>query len=283
MRGAAPADKPVSQTSRWMAAARARETGRKDRLFSDPLAAGLAGPEGFAWLARTDPPGSTRGPGAYSVIRTRFFDDFLQNVCRDPGVRQVVLVAAGMDSRAFRLDWPAGTHLYELDLPAVLDHKDAVLGRAGAEPRCARRAVGVDLEDGGWPRALRAAGYRPEEPSVWLAEGLLLYLSQDAVEVLLERIGALAAGGSFLGADILNRRSLLTPVTWPTLAALAWSGAPGRFGTDEPNALLSRHGWRADVTQPGEEGANFGRWPNPAPPRWVKGLPRAFLIRAQHL
>ncbi len=264
-----------------MAAARARESGRADSLFEDPLAVDLAGPEGFAWLVRTDPPGSVRGPGAYAVIRTRFFDDFLQNTCRSPEVRQVVLVAAGMDTRAFRLDWPSGTRLYELDLPEVLEYKEAVVRDAGAKDRCMRRAVRVDLEEADWPRTLLDAGYRPELPSVWLAEGLLFYLDEADVEVLLEKIGALAADGSFLGVDVMNRRSLLSPVTWPLRSALAWTGAPGTFGTDEPEALLYRHGWKADVTRPGEEEANFGRWPNPAPSRWTAGFPQAFLVRAQ--
>ena len=154
---------PVSATSRWMAAARARETRRRNRLFCDPLAADLAGPEGFAWLRRTDPPGSLGGPGAYAVIRTRFFDNFLESVCQGSKVRQVVLVAAGMDTRAFRLDWPPGTRLYELDLPEVLDYKETVVRGAGSKARCLRRTVGVDLEEPDWPKALRDAGLAREE------------------------------------------------------------------------------------------------------------------------
>lgn len=265
-----------------MAAARARETGRRDRLIRDPLAAELAGPEGFALLERTDPPGTVGGPGAYAVIRTRFFDDFLRNVCQVSRVRQVVLVASGMDTRAFRLDWPPGTRLYELDLPEVLDYKETVLREAGTEARCPRYVVRVDLERADWPRELLAAGYQTDEPSVWLAEGLLFYLNEAAVEGLLEKIRALAAPDSFFGVDVMNRGSLLSPVNQPLLATLAWSGAPGRFGTDEPEALLYRYGWSADVTQPGEDGANFGRWPSP-PSRQISGLPRAFLARGRKL
>ena len=276
-----PGSKPVAQTSRWMAAARARENERSDRLFHDPLAAELAGPEGFAWLGRTDPPGSLGGPGVYAVVRTRFFDDFLQTVCQDSEVRQVVLVAAGLDTRAFRLDWAPGTRLYELDLPEVLDYKKTVVRDAGAKARCLRRPVGVDLEEPDWSRFLRAAGYRPDKPSVWILEGFLFYLDRSAVEVLLQKIDALAADSSFLGVDIMNRQSLLSPMTWPLLTVLDQSGAPAQFGTEEPEKLLARHGWKAEVTQPGEKEASFGRWPTPALPRWVAGFPRAFLARAR--
>ena len=92
-----------------MAAARARESERADRLLYDPLAAALAGPEGFAWLEHMEAAARSDWPGLYPVIRTRFFDDFLVDSCRRAGVRQVVLAAAGLDTRAFRLDWPSGT------------------------------------------------------------------------------------------------------------------------------------------------------------------------------
>src|SRR5215213_4613965 len=115
---------PVAQTSRWMAAARARESEHPYRLFDDPLASALAGPEGFAWLDRMEPARSWGGPALYVVVRTRFFDDFLAHASRDTGARQIVLLAAGMDARAFRLDWPVGTRLYELYRPEVLGIKD---------------------------------------------------------------------------------------------------------------------------------------------------------------
>jgi methyltransferase (TIGR00027 family) len=89
-----------------MAAARARESERAERLLSDPLAAGLAGPEGFAWREHMQAAARSDGPGLYPVIRTRFFDKFLLHSCRRLGVRHVVLAAAGLDARAFRLDWP---------------------------------------------------------------------------------------------------------------------------------------------------------------------------------
>ncbi len=263
-----------------MAAARARESERADRLFYDPLAAALAGPDGFAWLERMESAARSDGPGLYPVIRTRFFDDFLLDACRGLGVRQVVLAAAGLDTRAFRLDWPPRVYLYEMDLPEVLDAKEEVIEAAGAKASCERRTVRVDLREATWPEALLASGYQPERPSVWLIEGLLYYLTRTAVHRLLEKVGALTATGSLLGLDVMNRGLFFSLVTWPLQAALARLGAPGRFGTNDPEKLMARHGWEADVTQPGEEGANFGRWPRPMIPREVPGLPRSFLVRA---
>ena len=275
-----PITDPIAPTSRWMAAARARESERADRLFDDPLAAALAGPEGFAWLERMESAARAGGPGLYPVIRTRFFDDFLMDACWRLGVRQVVLAAAGLDTRAFRLGWPSGTQVYELDLPEVLDAKEEVIVAAGAEASCERSTVRVDLKQETWPEVLLAAGYQPESPSVWLIEGLLFYLTRGAVHGLLEKVGALAVNGSLLGLDVMNRGLFFSPVAWLMQAALAWRGAPGRFGTNDPETLMVHHGWEADVTQPGEEGANFERWPRPMVPRWFPGLPRSFLVRA---
>ena len=275
-----PSINPIAPTSRWMAAARARESERADRLFDDPLAAALAGPEGFTWLERMEAGAKADGPGLYPVIRTRFFDDFLLDSCRRLGVRQVVLAAAGLDTRAFRLSWPSGTQVYEMDLPEVLNTKEDVIDRAGAQPSCERLILGVDLSMATWPEALLACGYRPERPSVWLIEGLLYYLTRTAVHGLLEKVGTLATTGSLLGLDVMNRGLFFSPVAWPMQAALARRGAPGRFGTNDPETLMARHGWEADVTQPGEEGANFGRWPRPMVPRDVPSIPRSFLMRA---
>jgi hypothetical protein len=221
-----PSINPIAPTSRWMAAARARESERADRLFCDPLAAALAGPEGSTWLERMEVAAQADGPALYPVIRTRFFDDFLLDSCRRLGVRQVVLAAAGLDTRAFRLRWPSGTRLYEMDLLEVLNTKEDVIDRAGAKPNCERLTLGVDLNVATW--------------------------------------------GLFF-----------SPVAWPMQAALAQCGAPGRFGTNNPETLMARHGWEADVTQPGEEGANFGRWPRPMVPRDVPSIPRSFLVRAR--
>ena len=276
-----PTTNPIAPTSRWMAAARARESERADRLFDDPLAAALAGLEGFAWLERMESAARSDSPGLYPVIRTRFFDDFLLDACRRSGVRQVVLAAAGLDTRAFRLNWPPQVRLYEMDLPEVLDAKEEVIEAAGARAICERYTLRVDLSQEAWPEALLAVGYKPERPSVWLIEGLLFYLTRAAVHGLLEKVGALTVTGSLLGLDVMNRGLFFSPVAWPMQAALARLGAPGQFGTNDPEKLMARHGWEADVTQPGEGGANYGRWPRPMVPREVPGLPRSFLVKAR--
>ena len=276
-----PTSNPVAPTSRWMAAARARESERPDRLFDDPLAAALAGPEGFAWLERMEAAAQSSGPGLYPVIRTRFFDDFLLKACKESGIRQVVLAAAGLDTRAFRLEWPSNTQLYELDLPEVLDAKDAVIEAAGARANCERHTVRVDLKETDWPKALLTAGYRPESESVWLIEGLLFYLTWNDVHGLLEKVSTLTAVGSYLGLDVMNTGLFFSPVAWPMMATLARRGATGRFGTNAPEKLTAIHGWETNVTQPGEEGANFGRWPRPMLPRNIPGVPRSFLVTAR--
>ena len=115
-------DRQIEATARWTAAVRAQESERTDALFVDPWAAALAGAEGTAWLAQR-PPGS----GLPMVLRTRYFDDFLLRITAEQGIGQVVLVAAGLDTRAFRLAWPAQTHVFELDRPAVLDYKAQIL------------------------------------------------------------------------------------------------------------------------------------------------------------
>ena len=278
----------VGLTSRLVAAARARESERADRLFDDPLAAAFAGPEGFAWLDRLEPvtlpgtPGPGLGPGLYVTVRTRFFDDFLVGASRSIGIRQVVLVAAGMDARAFRLDWSAGTRLYELDRPEVLSAKDAVEDHPGIQPSCERHTVGVDLEQP-WAQALLDAGYEVQEPSVWLIEGLLFYLSPTTVRTLLEVVSSLASEGSRLGMDLVNRELLTSPVMWPLLGTFARRGVAGCFGTNDPETLLADHGWEARVTQPGEREANYRRWPYPVVHRNIPGIPRLFLVRARRV
>jgi methyltransferase (TIGR00027 family) len=277
----APRTNPIAPTSRWMAAARARETERADRLLTDPLAAALAGPEGFAWLEHMEAAARSHGPGLYPVIRARFFDDFLLDACTRLGIRQVVLAAAGLDTRAFRLDWPSRTRLYEIDLPEVLNTKEEVIARAGATPNCERLTVTVDLRDETWPAALVARGYQPDTQSVWLIEGLLYYLAEPAVHALLDQVRLLTAADSLLGLDVMNRGLFFSPVAWPMQAALVRRGAPGRFGTNDPEKMMARHGFAADVTQPGGQGANFGRWRKPMLPRQAPGVPRSFLVRAR--
>lgn len=165
----------MANTGLLVAAIRADESRRPDHLFTDPFADRLAGETGRRLLAEAVAEAGDR-PTRQSVVRTRFWDEALLRATRS--VRQVVILAAGMDARAFRLPWPDGATVYELDQPEVIAAKAAAL--AGEQPLCTRVAVGVDLT-GDWAEALRANGFDGGQPTVWLAEGLLQYLDEAAV------------------------------------------------------------------------------------------------------
>ena len=180
-RGGAPAPPPraavslagVGGTGLTVAAIRAFETARPDRLFADPLAATFAEAGG---LDPDSAPGGRRGVAlrVWVVARTLFLDDLLAEAGQQ-GCRQVVLLGAGFDARAYRLPWPPGTRCFEVDTPDVLGPKDQVLAAEHAVPGCERLVVPCDLRDD-WPAALRAAGLDPARPTAWIAEGLLVYL-----------------------------------------------------------------------------------------------------------
>jgi methyltransferase (TIGR00027 family) len=285
--------RPVALTARWIAAARANESARPDRLFDDPFAAALAGSRELSASAGGGLRSGTsivddlivqasRAFGAPMLaIRTRFFDELLLHAARAGRVRQVVLLAAGLDARAYRLPWPLGTRLYELDQPAVLAAKAATLSDLGAEPVCERHTLGVDLAQTGWADRLCEAGYDPGAPSVWLAEGLLMYLDAPAVHRLLRATAELASVGSWLGADLFSTVILTSPLLRPLVTLMAAQGAPWHFATDEPEALFAQAGWTAAVTEAREAGARYGRWPFLISPRRLRGVPRYFLVGAQ--
>lgn len=277
----------LALTARWIAASRARESLRPEPLFTDPLAAGLAGPEGFALLAELAP---RRGGGAdrlenpYHVIRTRFFDEALLAALSDGSdstgpIRQVLMPAAGLDTRAYRLDWPPGCRLYELDQPDVLSYKQGILDASGLQPACARIGLGLDLRQPFGP-TLIAAGFEPEQPACLLIEGLFYYLEPDQALTLLKRCAELAAPGSVLLADLIGTAVFRLDWTRPVLEQMAALGAPWRFGHDEPEAWFAACGWEARVCLPGSPEAHYGRWPHPPQARDTPGLPQTFLVRA---
>jgi methyltransferase (TIGR00027 family) len=133
------------------------------------------------------------------AVRTKFFDEFFLDATK-AGIKQVVILASGLDSRAYRLRWPAGTVVYEVDQPQVIEFKTRTLAELGAAPTAERRVVAIDLRDD-WPAALRAAGFDPTQPSAWSAEGLLGYLPPDAQDRLLDTITELSAPGSRLATE----------------------------------------------------------------------------------
>ncbi|MFH8935359.1 class I SAM-dependent methyltransferase [Streptomyces griseosporeus] len=257
----------VWATAVGVARVRALETERKNALFRDPLARAFAAAGGL-WPSSPPPDdeAARRRRLAVSwsiVIRTKFLDDLLQQASAS-GVRQVVLLGAGMDSRAFRMNWPYGTRLFEVDTAAPLDFKDAVLRQERAVAQCERITVAVDLRED-WPDALAAAGHDPAEPTVWIAEGLLIYLPEDAVEQLLARISAQSAAGSRMG---------LTLGSCGVIERYGADAAPGSAASmwvsetpDDPVAWLARHGWEAESHSLRERAAAYGRPFNTPPQR----------------
>jgi methyltransferase (TIGR00027 family) len=239
---------------------RALETERANALFRDPLARAFAAAGGL-WPAAPSPADDEaerrrRSALAFSiVIRTKFLDDLLRQASAS-GVRQVVLLGAGMDSRAFRMDWPEGTRLFEVDTAAPLDFKASVLREERAVARCERITVATDLR-ADWPGALAAAGHDPAAPSVWIAEGLLIYLPEDAVELLLDRIGARSAAGSRMGLTLGSRGVIerFGADAVPGSAASLWvSEMP-----DDPVGWLAGYGWEAESHTVRECAAAYGR------------------------
>jgi methyltransferase (TIGR00027 family) len=268
---------PVADTARWTAAARARESRRPDRLFHDPFAETLAGPDGSALLNHFHTERAAPDGNPFLAIRTRWFDDFLRETIPARGT-QVVALGAGLDARAYRLAWAAGTLLFELDQPALLSYKVATL--ASAVPRCEVRHVPVNLADD-WPAALLGAGLDRSRPTVWFAEGLLFYLSEPLAAEVLRRAAALSVPGSALAADLIGTGIFHFPYTRPFLRKLERSGSPWRFGTDDPAAFLASCGWHPTaVTEPGDPAANYGRWPARSNPGGFPGLPRSYLVSA---
>ncbi|RVW00381.1 SAM-dependent methyltransferase [Rhodococcus spongiicola] len=251
----------VGVTAVFVAAARALESARDDRLFNDPWAGEFVRHSG--WNPPTDElDDSSRDELAtWVAVRTKFLDDFaLDSV--DTGCGQVVLLGAGLDTRAFRLPWLRQVNVYELDTPDMVDFKAAVLGDTTPEV-AVRVVVPVDLRED-WPAALRDAGFRSDIPTAWILEGLLLYLPDDAVATLMDGIGKLSAPGSAIGASITNvdptatmsdahvvRDTLISREGW--LSLLHWNGP------EDPVAWFGSHGWRATALPTEELAQRYGR------------------------
>jgi methyltransferase (TIGR00027 family) len=200
----------VGATATMVAAARAIAT-NADQL-DDPFAEPLVRAVGVTFLTRwaagelntddLDIDGSAWGlqqmPAAMAA-RTRYFDAFFADAAA-AGVRQAVILASGLDSRAYRLDWPAGMTVFEIDQPDVIEFKATTLAGLGAAPKADLRTVAIDLRED-WPTALKAAGFDPTKPSAWIAEGLFGYLPPEAQDRLLDAVTALSAPGSRLGTE----------------------------------------------------------------------------------
>ena len=198
----------VGATATMVAAARAIASAEPDPLINDPYAADLVRAVGVEFFSKlVDGEISLDGELAdgaalmtgIMAVRTKFFDDFFTSA-GDAGIRQAVILASGLDSRAYRLPWHDGTVVYELDQPEVIGAKTAAMSQIGATPTAERRTVAVDLRDD-WPAALQAAGFDPSAPSAWSAEGLLAYLPPEAQDRLFDNITTLSAPGSRLATE----------------------------------------------------------------------------------
>jgi methyltransferase (TIGR00027 family) len=198
----------VGATATMVAAARALASREPDSLIDDPYATDLVravGVDFFTRLVDGEIPLSTLegdGPRFMANViagRTRFFDDFFVHA-GGAGIRQAVILAAGLDSRPYRLPWAAGTTVFEVDQPKVIEFKTTTMDAIGATPTADRRTVSIDLRED-WPAALRRSGFDDSQPTAWSAEGLLVYLPPDAQDRLFDNITALSAPGSQLATE----------------------------------------------------------------------------------
>ncbi|WP_343601220.1 class I SAM-dependent methyltransferase [Mycobacterium sp.] len=272
----------VGSTALGVAAARAAETASENPLISDPFARVFVEAAGTGmWNLYASPPADIEpelrvwltAMVDFMAVRTAFFDEFFL-AAAESGVRQMVILAAGLDARAWRLPWPDGVTVYELDQPKVLDFKTTTLRRHGAHPACDQVAVPVDLRQD-WPEALQQAGFDASQPCAWSAEGLLRYLPAAGQDLLFERIHALSAAGSrlaanapgegFLDPDLLTRQrqrmqrfraeaAELTGHRPPDIDELWYAEERTDVG-----AWLRERGWDATVVGMSDMLARYGR------------------------
>ncbi|HVQ97884.1 MAG TPA: class I SAM-dependent methyltransferase [Mycobacterium sp.] len=252
----------VGATATMVAASRAVASQGPDALLDDSFADPLVRAVGLTPLIQVidgeidleDDPLLNRTTRSQQIaVRTRFFDDFFTDATGS-GVRQAVILASGLDTRAYRLHWPAGTVVYEIDQPKVIDFKSNTLAEIGATPHVDRRAIGIDLRDD-WPAALRQHGFDVDQPTAWSAEGLLPYLPPDAQDRLFDNITTLSAPGSQLATEHLP-----DPQAFAGERAQRISERWRRLGLDLNMAdlfyqgersividYLTNHGWQVDA------------------------------------
>jgi methyltransferase (TIGR00027 family) len=285
----------VGVTALFVATARALEAQKPDPLATDPFAEVFcrAVGGGAADVLDGKNPGhqqKTPGWGEHFVnfqgARTRYFDDYFRQAA-DAGVRQVVILASGLDSRAYRLSWPDGTTIFELDWPQVLDFKREVLAAQAAKPNAERREIAIDLRED-WPQALQNNGFDAAKPSAWIAEGLLLYLPAAAQQQLFTGIDSLASPGSHVAVE----DSL--PMSPDELAAGVEEERAARAEGDErlffqlvyneqhapADQWFDQHGWAAVATPLADYLRAVGR-PVPGPESEARSMiARNTLVRA---
>jgi len=273
----------VGATAVMVAAARAAETDKDNPLIRDPYAKVLVAGAGtgiwefmldnefVAKVADSDPEVAAvvEHMGSYQAVRTHFFDEFF-TAAAGAGIRQIVILASGLDSRAYRLQWPSGTTVYELDQPKVLEYKAATLNQHGATPKAPRREVPIDLRFD-WPKALREAGFDPSVPTAWLAEGLLMYLPADAQDRLFEQVTELSAAGSRISAETVgihaaDRRERMRERFERIAAQFGIDDTldVGELTYEDPDRAdvavwLDEHGWQSTAVTSQDEMRRLGR------------------------
>jgi methyltransferase (TIGR00027 family) len=277
----------VGRTALMAAAARAIETRRPDALARDEYAAAMvrAAPTSAYWPLRIeDVPGGEANPlwgrlARYFGLRTRVFDDHLLRAAQ-AGNQQIVLLGAGLDSRAYRLDWPPGCVVFEIDQPGVLAFKRSVFESLGATPKALCRSIPADLRHE-WADALVDAGFDAGAPTAWLAEGVLLYLSTAAEHLLVDTVDRLAAAGSTLAYEIK-----LSPESPAVQHSPIYRSTKQQIDVDliglfdlaprpDSAADLTGRGWTTTTSTPFDFTRLHGRGPRPAPDdalsanRWV--------------
>ena len=288
----------VGWTALLTAYGRAQESRETEPLFADPLAAAFVGAVrgddacGSGELPRLGPAVDDDssflwdGFRFYFTQRTPFYDQRIVSAV-GAGCQQVVLLGAGLDSRAFRLGLPESVTVFELDQPSVLDFKQAVLARHSAVPACRRVPLAADLL-ADWPAVLLAAGFDAALPAVWVAEGLLMYLSRADADRLLDRITALAAPGSRIITEYFSKvwqDSDIVDETADSQDRAAWDLVRGSFLygpiADHPAAWLSGHGWApGEITTVAELGRQSGRT---APPWFGRpDSPQVWLVEGTY-
>ncbi|MGV0834186.1 class I SAM-dependent methyltransferase [Mycolicibacterium thermoresistibile] len=274
----------VGATATMVAAGRAVVSRDPGGLINDPFAAPLVRAVGIDFftkiadgeldLSDLDPESAPRVQANIDemAVRTKFFDDYFETATAG-GVRQAVILASGLDARAYRLAWPAGTVVYEIDQPDVIEFKTRTLDGTGAEPTAERRTVAIDLRHD-WPTVLRDAGLDPKAPTAWCAEGLLIYLPPPAQDLLFDRIHALSAPGSTVATEYVPALRDFDPDK-----ARAATAVFQQHGLDldmpsliyhgerhHPGEYLARHGWRMDGVARSELFRRYGRTaPEPDP------------------
>ena len=275
----------VGATALGVALARAAESRRADRVFDDPYAQLFI--DAASELGWSVPAGAAaeriRTIGDYAACRTRWFDDFFTGAA-SAGIRQGVILAAGLDARAFRLDWADDTTMYEIDQPDVLRFKAEVLRAHGVETTASRYvAVGIDLRQD-WPTALREAGFDVTQPSAWSAEGLLPYLPADGQDLLFERVDALCATGSRIAVEAFGQ-GFFDPeylaARREQMRRLHEQAGTSADDTQDVSDLwyieertdvgkwLERHGWQVSSIESREMMEDYGRGASEIVPRTV--------------